>query len=342
MKRWDGYQKGVNLGGWLSQSDHTKQTYDTYIKQEDIQRIAMWGVDHVRLPIDYNLVQREDGSFIEENFKYIDDCISWCGEAGLNMILDVHSASGYSFDADDGSGEGFFKQEDKIEMFIALWTELTKRYVKYDDRVAFELLNEVVNECDNAPWMEIAKRTVDLIRGYSKDIKILIGAYYNNSIMTVKYIAPPFDENIVYNVHCYEPLFFTHQGAYWVKTMPPDFRMAYPFTKEEYIKQASAVDESYLNTVWAMEDGVIDIQYFENLFAEAIQIANDRDVYLYCGEYGVIDLVDAQSTLNWIRDIHGVFDKYGIGRSIWNYKGKDFGLLDDRLDSVRDELYKCL
>lgn len=342
MKKWEGYQKGVNLGGWLSQCKHTKEHYDSFIGKEDVMTIATWGVDHIRLPIDYKLLQTEDAKIIEDNFKYIDNCLAWCEEAGLNMILDVHSAAGYSFDADGGSGEAFFYKEDKIQMFMDLWNELAKRYAKYDSRLAFELLNEVVEERDNKPWMAIAKRTVTMIREYSKNIKILLGSYFNNSFMTAKYIDPPYDENIVYNVHCYEPLFFTHQGAYWLDTMPEDFRMSYPVDKATYIEKASAIHEDFLNTTWAMEDGLIDARYFENLFAEAIQVADERDVYLYCGEYGVIDRVDPQSTLAWLKDIHGAFEKHDIGRAIWSYKEMDFGLTDSRLDDIRDELLKCL
>lgn len=342
MKKWNGYQRGINFGGWLSQCVHTKEHYDTFICKDDVMKASTFLIDHIRLPIDYKLLQTEDGSMILDNLVYIDNCLAWCKEAGLNMILDVHSAAGYSFDVDDGSGEAFFYKEDKIKMFMELWEILAKRYAKYDERLAFELLNEVVLEKDNAPWMAIAKKTVDMIRKYSKDIKILIGSYHNNSFTTAKYIDPPYDENIVYNVHCYEPLFFTHQGAYWIKTMPRDFRMSYPVDKKTYIEKASAVHTDYLNTIWAMEDGLIDERYYENLFAEAIQVANERDVYLYCGEYGVIDNVDPQSTLAWLRDIHDAFERHGIGRAIWNYKQMDFGITDERLDAVRDELIKCL
>ena len=31
MKTWNGYQKGVNLGGWLSQCDDTEETYSSFV-----------------------------------------------------------------------------------------------------------------------------------------------------------------------------------------------------------------------------------------------------------------------------------------------------------------------
>ena len=43
MKVFEGYTRGINLGGWLSQCDNTEQTYDNFIKEEDIKRISEWG-----------------------------------------------------------------------------------------------------------------------------------------------------------------------------------------------------------------------------------------------------------------------------------------------------------
>jgi len=72
MRKFEGYQKGVNLGGWLSQADEkTKQHYDTFIGREDIERIASWGCDHVRLPIDYIVIESEDGDMLEDGYAYV-------------------------------------------------------------------------------------------------------------------------------------------------------------------------------------------------------------------------------------------------------------------------------
>ncbi|MBR4224855.1 MAG: glycosyl hydrolase family 5, partial [Oscillospiraceae bacterium] len=63
---------------------------------------------------------------------------------------------------------------------------------------------------------------------------------------------------------------------------------------------------------------------------------------LYCGEYGVIDVVAPEEALKWFKVINKVFEKYDIGRAAWNYRGKDFGIADARMDGVRDELIKYL
>lgn len=325
MKKWEGYQTGVNLGGWLSQCDYTEEHYDTFIVAEDIAVIAKSGADHVRLPIDYNLLQDKNGEFIQENFKYIDNCVDWCQSNHLNLILDLHKTAGYSFDAGEHESGDFFTDETYIQQFLRLWEALAKRYGKYQNRMAFELLNEVVDEKDNAPWMKIAKRAVDTIRPYAPTIKILLGSYWNNSVLTVKHIADPFDENIVYNFHCYEPLIFTHQNAHWMPEVIGHFTK-YPLSKTEYEKATAGFPAPYHFTDWAVGEKGFDTDYYERLFAEAIEIAEKKNVMLYCGEYGVIDQADPVSRDAWLSDIRKVFHKHGIGNAVWTYKKLDFGV----------------
>ena len=62
-----GYYRGVNLGGWLSQCDYSDEKLDNFIKEQDFDKIASWGLDHVRIPIDYNVLENETNEiFINE------------------------------------------------------------------------------------------------------------------------------------------------------------------------------------------------------------------------------------------------------------------------------------
>jgi len=342
MKQFKGYIKGINLGGWLSQCEHSKQHYDTFIIEKDIERISSWGLDHIRLPVDYELLESDNGEYIEEGFKYIDNCLEWCKKYGLNMILDLHKTAGYSFDETEES-VGFFKSEQLQNRFIALWEEFAKRYGKYADRLTFELLNEIVDKNVTEIWNRIAEQTIKTIRQYAPDINILIGGVNNNSISELKSLDMPYDDHIVYNFHFYEPTVFTHQSAYWVKDMPLDFSMLYPndFTKIlEKTKQFFPPMHSEIFEGISLDK--MDKNFFESLFSEAVLIAEERNTSLYCGEYGVIDRADVNSTLIWYSDINSAFEKYGIGRAAWTYKEKDFGIIGDHYAPIIDELIKLL
>ncbi|MBQ8914472.1 MAG: cellulase family glycosylhydrolase [Lachnospiraceae bacterium] len=341
MKKFAGYEKGVSFGGWFSQCDYSKDRFDNFITEKDFKKVSEWGLDHVRIPIDYNLVEDEDGNYLDTGISYIQNAIDLCNKYSLNMILDVHKTLGFSFDNGENE-EGFFESEELQEHFYKLWEMLTENFGKYHDSVAFELLNEVTDKAYCDKWNEISNTCIKRIRAICPDVYILVGGYWNNSIESIKDIAMPYDDKIIYNFHCYEPLIFTHQGAYWIPDMPSDLRTTYPNTIENYKKDHAKIAKSSLSIYEFLKTENADVSLFEELFSEAIKIAEERDVALYCGEYGVINLADTESTLKWYKDINSVFVKYGIGRAAWSFKEMDFGLDDEHMKPIIDEVVKYL
>ena len=262
------------------------------------------------------------------------------------MILDLHKTAGYSFDLAHNEA-GFFDNPDYQERFYKLWENLARRFANAFDgtgcEICFELLNEVTDQSYCKKWNEIAHTCIQRIRAIAPSIKILVGNYWNNAVSSVKDLDPPYDENIVYNFHCYEPLLFTHQGAPWIPQMNTSFRMKFATPFKEY----DELTKQMCGQIGAPFDmfkpeAKPDTSYFETLFAEALDVAQKRDVLLYCGEYGVIDRATPQDTIEWYKTISTVFNKYGIGRAAWSYRQMDFGLSDTRLDSVRQELLQYL
>ena len=50
--------KGVNLGGWISQFDkYDIKHFNEFITKKDIEYIASLNFDHVRVPVDYNVLE---------------------------------------------------------------------------------------------------------------------------------------------------------------------------------------------------------------------------------------------------------------------------------------------
>ena len=343
MREFEGYKKGVNLGGWLSQcgDNYNDEHYMSFIQEKDIETIAGWGCDHVRVPVDYNVIQTDAGEIIESGFKYIDSCIEWCKKYNLKMVFDLHKACGYVFD--DENYIGFFEQETLQNQFIELWKEIIRRYGKYSDMIAFELLNEVTELRFAEIWNDISKRTIKAIREINKDVKIIVGGVFNSSIFGLTLLEKPYDENVVYTFHCYSPFMFTHQNAGWVAKMPKGYSIEYPVTIEKLKAESNKVfgtdfDDEFVG----YENEMISDKFFDRLMKKAIDKAEEFNCPLYCGEYGVIDQTKPEYALLWYKDIHSSLEKFNIARSAWTYKNMDFGLSDERMDVVREELIKYL
>ena len=344
MRGMEGYRRGVNLGGWLSQFDApTKEHFDTFITEADIRRIAGMGLDHVRVPVDYTVIETEDGKPIEEGYQYIDNCVQWCRANGLHMILDIHKTYGYSFDPLDKDDKTiFFTDPTRQKRFLDMWRTIAKRYSADTDIVAYELLNEIVEPAVRELWNGIALRAIDAIREFAPDTWIIFGGVNYNAVTSVPGLADTPDRKVAYTFHCYEPLIFTHQGAYWVDNMPLDFRIGYPRTLEEYREATRKLGTCGYSAIFDEDVRPIGTEFFDGLFEPAVRTARERDIPLYCGEYGVIDRADREDAVRWLADIHEVFEKYAIGRALWNYKEKDYGIASEEarpyLQAIADKL----
>ena len=317
MLREKGFFKGINLGGWMSQCDYSEDRLNNFIKEEDIAKISSWGLDHVRIPVDYNVLENEEGVYKEDGFARVDKALEWCRKYHLNVVLDLHKTAGFSFD--EGEKEnGFFDSGVLQERFYRLWEEIARHYGQSADYVAFELLNEVTDPAFIDRWNKISHECIRRIRAIAPDTIILVGSYWNNSASAVKDLAAPYDDKTLYNFHCYEPLKYTHQGAGW-------------------LSHILNVEERF-----HFEESGITEEFFEELFSSAIEAAKKNNTELYCGEYGMIDVASPEDTLKWYEVINRVLDKHGIARAAWTYKEMDFGISDARMDGVREKLIQCL
>lgn len=316
MLRERGFYKGINFGGWFSQCAYDETHFDNFITEDDFATVSLWGLDHIRLPVDYDIIESPDGKINEKIISRIDRVMNLCEKYSLNTVLDLHKTAGFSFDTYSENEHGFFEDRNYQEHFYRIWEYLAKRYGCFSDRIAFELLNEVTDKEYITEWNRIVRKCIARIRTFAPDTLIFVGSYWNNDAEAVKDLDAPFDSKVIYNMHCYEPLKFTHQGAYWTEKIDPEAR-------------------------YSFDSSGITSEMFEKLFSSAIKKAVGNNTGLYCGEYGVIDRISPEDSLKWYRTIHEVFEKYNIGRCAWTYKQKDFGISDKRLDTVRRELLKC-
>ena len=81
-------ERGINLGGYLSQCVHSTEHYDAFIQEEDIRKIASMGFDHVRLAIDYEVLEDEYGRTREEGFAYVTRVVE-CVKSGSRTLKDA-------------------------------------------------------------------------------------------------------------------------------------------------------------------------------------------------------------------------------------------------------------
>ena len=332
-------ERGINLGGYLSQCVHNTEHYDAFIQEEDIRKIASMGFDHVRLAIDYEVLEDEYGRTREEGFAYVTRVVEWCKRQGLNIVLDLHKAYGYDFNnAGDKEKNILFTNKMVQKRFVNMWIKIAE-HLANETHVAFELLNEVVEQENAEAWNLLIAETVDAIRRIARDTIIIYGGIQWNSVKTLKLLEKPKDENILFTFHFYEPLLFTHQKAHWVPTISQTEDIYYPEAMDYYRTKSLPIGYQG-EVVCKAQSQTMGTEFITEMVMEAVTAAKNAGVTLYCGEFGVIDQAPVEDTLRWFTEVDTVFRQFGIGCAVWTYKEMDFGLIGEHYAPIREQLLK--
>lgn len=352
MKKFTGFEKGMGIGGWLTnykrfnvlpQERHLKLTigdfehFNTYITEDDVRYIASLGMDHIRLGFDQIVVEDEPYKYRDSIFGLIERFVKYCAKYKLNVVLNLHKAIGNYCDIYE---ELQLLDSDELQKrFTALWVEFEKRFEGYPG-IAFELLNEV-RDVDADKWNTLAQKTVSELRKINAQRKIIIGSTCWNSVNTLKNIKVLDDENVIYTFHFYDPFCFTHQmGVLQPGPLYYNRKMPYPGDAEMYRDYERVVcgnNSSYEGY------SVIDKQFIYDSLAPALEfIRSNPDKILWCGEFGTIRHCNIKYRENWMRDVISFLKEHDIPYCVWNYlsmpnDGNRFSLVDDDTRKILSE-----
>lgn len=127
-----------------------RQYRENYVRREDILKMAELGYNSVRIPFHYKyfVTDSEEFEWREEGFRLLDQCLSWCEEAGIYAFLDMHAApggqTGSNIDDSADNVPRLFLEEQNQKKCIALWTEIARRYRDKECVGGYDLLNEPI------------------------------------------------------------------------------------------------------------------------------------------------------------------------------------------------------
>ncbi len=255
--------RGINLGNWLEpegymfkfeggpQSPHEIEEFfnelvgpedaakfwheyrDQYITQRDIEAIRSEGFNSVRIPLHYKFfLPGADG------FTLLDRVVKWSQEAGLYVVLDMHCAPGgqTGTNIDDSWGYPWlFESEAAQRQTVDVWRRIAEHYKNDPTVIGYDLLNEPIPPFPqlqryNDKLEPLYRRITTAMREVDAHHVIIFGgAQWDTNF---KVFGPPFDKNVLYQLH-----------KYW---MPP---------VQESIQQYVDFRERYNVPLWLGESG---------------------------------------------------------------------------------------
>lgn len=319
--------RGVNLGGWFSQVDdlyakdpdqnpglhrHIAQ----FLGASDFATIRGWGFNHVRIPLDYyNAFDAQTLAPDEIVLSAYEAAVRAADDAGLAVIVDLHRCPGHDFHAGSLRDQPFFHDPACRKDAKRVWSILAER-LGNRPRVALEILNEPVAPT-NAIWNEVKDELCAHIRRAAPRSTIVVGSNRWNTPAELADLRPVDDDNILYSVHCYAPLLFTHQKAPWIPA--PMFRRERPWPGEYPVEHDD-------NLRLKVEFGRWDRSQLARTLEAATDFRARHQVPVSCNEFGVYAPAPLADRLRYMGDIMDIFRAADLGWSYWNYKNLDFGL----------------
>lgn len=249
--------RGMGLGGWMLQEGYmlrlgdlgrgqqyfirskiseligpeaTQEFYDAWLANHttkaDIDAMARWGFNSIRLPMHYNLytlpVEEEpvkgQNTWLEKGFAITDELIAWAKANNMYVILDLHAAPGgqgndLPISDRDPNKPSLWESEANRAKTIALWQKLAQRYVNEPAVGAYDIINEPnwgfefaddkhgCKETKNEPLKQFMMDITTAIRAIDKKHLLVIeGNCWGNNYAG---LLPQWDDNMALSFHKY-------------------------------------------------------------------------------------------------------------------------------------------
>ena len=315
---------GVNVSHWLSQSDKRGAERIDYIKKADFDTIAAMGFDHVRLPVDEVQLWDSLGNKEKEGFGLLHQAINWAFAANLRVIVDLHIIRSHHFIADSNP---LWTNPAEQEKLIDLWRQLSAELRSYpNEKLAYEILNEAVAENPD-DWNNLFSRVIAEIRKQEPDRTIVIGSNRWQIADTFPDLKlPENDRNIILSFHFYSPMALTHHTASWSSIAEYSGPVNYPGWIVDTLNY-KGLSASTVEVMRSYANGYFDREVLAKIMAPAIKVAREKNLPLFCGEYGVYPKIPNELRLRWYSDVCSIFKENNIAYCHWCYKG-DFPVVD--------------
>ena len=281
----------------------------------------------IRLPINLHAMTNGSPDYIIDPlfFMFLDSAVTWAENLKIYLMLDNHS-----FDPAVNTDPGIGIILNKV------WRQMAVHYKQRSTYILYEILNEPHGIEDNI-WNQIQQDVINVIREVDQIHTIVAGPANWNSYNNLKNLSVYSDNNLIYTFHFYDPFVFTHQGASWASpSMVPLSGVPFPYDQARMPSCPPELVGTWIQSAldnYSMEGTV---QHVKDLIDIAGDFMNQRNVPVFCGEFGVY-MANSQNEdrVFWYETVRKYFEEKHIPWTIWDYQG-GFGLFEKGSNEMFD------
>ncbi|MBR3086708.1 MAG: cellulase family glycosylhydrolase [Kiritimatiellae bacterium] len=266
-----------------------------FMTEADFDTLQSWGVTLIRYQMSSNDVRPEGEDqvawfdrWLAPKLDHFDSFVlPEAAKRGMKVVLDLHEAPG---GRDEANEMRMFHDERIAAHFVETWRRIAERFRGREGIYGYDLVNEPMQTSEAAPGCDfwtLQKRAAEAIREIDPDTPILVECNSQDDPAAFASFSPLDLVNVIYEVHMYKPLAYTHQGVMWKQG-----------ELSSYPDETKGWNKDYLR---ACLKPVRDFQL-------------RHGAKIYVGEFSAVAW--APGADQYLRDCIGLFEEYGWD---WTY-----------------------
>ena len=330
--RIDALARGFNADGWINGKASPPPV-------ALLRQLRKDGMTHVRLPVPAEQIMPRFGTDAGRNaiLHALDGAIATLVSLGYSVSVDLHPGDPFN---------RLHREEPTpaMEAMKDAWRELAEIMRHHPvDRVFAELLNEP--DLEAARWQGEVEELSSFVRQLLPRTTLIVGPVNWQRADSLPGFQPLSDPNVVYAIHFYDPMVFTHQ-AHWDPKDPLHYirGLPYPFrpgdSDVQSLRQQLAADNDAASL--ATLDRAIPDKGIDHWLEPAVAWQQQFSRPIIINEFGVLKAgAPRQSRLRWLSSVASFAEQHCWGWTHWELS-QGFGLLDDKSGQIDAEALKAL
>lgn len=255
----------------------------------DLDAVAELGADHVRVFLEGRRCDRCSGyELATDDLARLDELLPRLAQRKLHTVLVVGIGA-------DARGP-LFTHEARQASFIDMWARLARRLRGRTEIAGFDILNEPVPDGftfaqRQSTWLRFAQRVGEAVRAEDPGRVLIVESAPDATPQSFENLKPLALANVVYSVHSYHPIDFTHQTV-----------------MKEYPK-SKVYDENAGNDSLAAG------------LAAAVAFGERHRVPIYVGEFSAVRWAPQRGAARYIAESIRRFESHGWSWSYHEFRG---------------------
>ena len=259
-------------------------------KEDDFKTLREWGATLARYQMTRWFSAKGKNRDLADFDRWLDgkldhlerDVLPWARKYGIQICIDLHVPPG---GRDETNDLAMYYDKTYAAHFVTCWRRIATRFKGQSNIYGYDLINEPVQtrRATVADYWTLQRLAAEEIRKIDPTTPIIIEAVQWDSADAFAYLSPLRLDNIIYQVHMYQPGEYTHQGVH-------------------------AKTADYGHYPWPNPEKKWDKEYIRSRLAPVRAFEKKHNAKIYVGEFSAINW--AEGADRYIADCIDVFNEY--------------------------------